>query len=110
MKCDFDKIPKSTIYREAEEEAMQKWQRERTRSHNAAATRQYFPTIQHRVGSKIKLTPQSDSSAYGPWDDEGILARVSSDRRSNMQLRGRIPINGPPPVPLSKPKRTTGCH
>jgi ribonuclease HI len=26
MKCDFDKIPRSTIYREAEKEAMQNWQ------------------------------------------------------------------------------------
>jgi ribonuclease HI len=40
MKCDFDKIPKSMIYREAEEEAMQKGQWEWTMSHKAAATRQ----------------------------------------------------------------------
>jgi len=52
MKCDFHKIPKSTINREADEEAMQKWQREWTTSQNPAATRQYFPTIQHRSRSK----------------------------------------------------------
>jgi len=49
MKCDFNKIPKSTIYRKADKEAMQKWQREWTTSQNGAATRQYFPTIQHRA-------------------------------------------------------------
>jgi hypothetical protein len=43
MKCDFDRIPKSKICREAEEEAMHKWQREWTTSNKAAATRQYFP-------------------------------------------------------------------
>jgi len=58
MKCDFYKIPKSKIYREAEQEAMQKLQRELTTSQNAAATRQYFPTIQHRARSKIKLNPK----------------------------------------------------
>ena len=79
MKCDFSKKPKSTIYREADEEAMQKWQREWTTSQNGAVTRQYFPTIQHRARSKIKLTPKNDSSAYGPRDDEGVLAAVPSD-------------------------------
>ena len=79
MKCDFNKIPKSTIYRKAEEEAMQKWQRDWATSQNAAATGQYFPTIQHRARSKIKLTPKNDSSAYGPRDDEGVLAAVPPD-------------------------------
>ena len=49
MKCDFDRVPKSTTYREAEEEAKKKWQQEWTTNHKAAATRQYFPTIQHRL-------------------------------------------------------------
>ena len=52
----FARIPKSTPYQEAEEEARQKWKREGTSSHKAAATRQYFPTVQDRLRSKIKLT------------------------------------------------------
>jgi len=54
----FARIPKSTIYQEAREVARQKWQREWTRSQKAAATRQYFPTVQARLRSKIKLTPK----------------------------------------------------
>jgi hypothetical protein len=51
-------IPKSTLYQEVEEEARQKWQREWTTSHKATATRQYFPTVQDRLRSKIKRTPK----------------------------------------------------
>ena len=52
----FARIPKSTLYQEAEEEARQKWQREWTRGHKAVATRQYIPKVQDRLRSKIKLT------------------------------------------------------
>lgn len=75
MKCDFDRIPKSTIYREAEEEAMQKWQQEWTTSHKAAATRQYFPTIQHRLRSKIKLTPKMTAVLTGHGMTKAYLHR-----------------------------------
>jgi hypothetical protein len=54
----FARIPKSTLYLEAEEEARQKWQCEWTTSHKATTTRQYFPTVQDRLRSKIKLTPK----------------------------------------------------
>ena len=75
MKCDFDRIPKSTIYREAEEEATQKWQQEWTTSHKAAATRQYFPTIQHRLRSKIKLTPKMTAVLTGHGMTKAYLHR-----------------------------------
>jgi ribonuclease HI len=40
MKHAFTKIPKSTLNKEAEEEAMQKWQNKWTTTPKAAATRQ----------------------------------------------------------------------
>jgi len=55
---EFARIPKSTIYQEAREETRQKWQSEWATSQKAAATRQYFPTIQDRLRTKIKLTPK----------------------------------------------------
>jgi ribonuclease HI len=42
----FARIPKSTLYKEAREAATEKRQREWTTTQNAAATRQYFPTVQ----------------------------------------------------------------
>ena len=55
---EFARIPESTIYQEARESARQKWQRGWATSHKAAATRQYFPTLQDRLRKKIKLTPK----------------------------------------------------
>jgi len=61
----FTRIPKSTLYQEAREEARHKWQREWTTSQKASATRQYFPTVQDRVRSKIKLTPKISAVLTG---------------------------------------------
>jgi hypothetical protein len=58
MQYVFDRIPKSTLQHEAEEEAKQEWQTEWSKTHKAAATRQYFPTIQDRLRLKLKLTPK----------------------------------------------------
>ena len=41
---EFNKIPKSFLYHEAAEEAIQKWQAEWTTCNKVAATKQYFPT------------------------------------------------------------------
>jgi hypothetical protein len=72
---EFARIPKSTLYQEAREAARKTWQGEWTTSHKAAATRQYFPTVQDRLRSKIKFTPKI-SGADWARDDEGILASV----------------------------------
>ena len=57
------------------EEAMQKWQRVWTTNQNAAATRQYFPTIQHRARSKIKLTPKMTPVLTGNRKTKAYLQR-----------------------------------
>ena len=57
MQYVFDRIPKSTLKYNAEEEAKKEWQTEWTKTHKAAATRQYFPTVQDRLRLKLKLTP-----------------------------------------------------
>jgi len=58
MQCVFDRIPKSTLKYKAEEESKKEWQTEWSTSHKAAATRQYFPTVQDRLRLKLKLTPK----------------------------------------------------
>jgi len=72
---EFARIQKSTIYQEAREEARQKWQREWTTSQKAAATRQYFPTIQDRLGTKIKLTPKITAVLTGHGMTKAYLHR-----------------------------------
>lgn len=53
----FNRVPKSTLYYEAAEEAKQKWQDEWMTCAKAATTKQYFPTIRDRLGIKINLPP-----------------------------------------------------
>ena len=54
----FSRIPKSAIYHEAAEEAIQKWQEQWTKSPKVEATIQYFPTVMDRIAIKINLTPK----------------------------------------------------
>ena len=51
----YSRIPKSAIYQEAAEEAIQKWQEQWTKSPKVEATKQYFPTVMDRIAIKIKL-------------------------------------------------------
>jgi len=41
----FDRIPKTTLYSELEEEATLKWQEEWEQCNKAAVTKQFFPTV-----------------------------------------------------------------
>ena len=71
----FARIPKSTIYQEAREVSRQKWQRDWTTSQTAAATRQYFPTAQARLRSKIKFTPKITAVLTGHGMTKAYLRR-----------------------------------
>jgi hypothetical protein len=53
----FDRIPKSTLYYEAAEEAKQQWQNEWRKCAKWAIIKQYFPTVQHRLNTRINPTP-----------------------------------------------------
>jgi hypothetical protein len=67
----FARISKSTLY----QEARQKWQREWTTSHKATATRQYSPTVQDRLRSKLKLTPKITAVLTGLGMTKAYLHR-----------------------------------
>ena len=71
----FTRIPNSTLYQEAREEARHKWQREWTTSQKASATRQYIPTVQDRLRSKIKLTPKISAVLTGHGMTKAYLHR-----------------------------------
>ena len=50
----YNRIPKSTIYNELEEETIIKWQKAWEESPKAALTKQFFPSISDRIKAKIK--------------------------------------------------------
>jgi len=81
MQYVFDRISKSTLQYNAEEEAKKEWQTEWTTTHKAAATSQYFPTVQDRLRLKLKLTPKLTAVLT---EHEGLFAQVSSEGRCDV--------------------------
>jgi len=63
----YSRIRISATYREAAEEAIQKWQEQWTKTSKAEATKRYLPTVMDRIGTKINLTPKLTAvlSAHG---------------------------------------------
>jgi len=71
----FNRIPLSTLYYEAAEEAKQKWQDEWTTCTKAATTKQYFPTVQDRLRININLTPNLTAMLTGHGRTRAYLNR-----------------------------------
>jgi hypothetical protein len=53
---EYTRIPRSYLYQVAAEETKQKWQAEWTTSNKTAATKQYFPSVQDILKTKLTLT------------------------------------------------------
>jgi len=73
----YSRIPISAIYREAAEEAIQKWQEQWTKTSKAEATKQYFPTVMDRIGTKINLTPKLTAVLSGHGKTRAYLYRFN---------------------------------
>jgi primosomal protein N' len=56
LTVDYNRIPKSVVSRELEEESVKKWQRNRSETAKGSTTKEYFPNIQERLKMKINLT------------------------------------------------------
>jgi hypothetical protein len=61
----YNRIPKSTLYKELEEEIIIKWQKTWEGSPKAALTKQFFPNIFDRLKTKIKVTPNFTAPVTG---------------------------------------------
>ena len=71
----FNRIPKSTLYSEIEEEATQKWQKEWENCTKAAVTKQFFPNVQDRLKLKINVTPNFTAMVIGHGKTRAYLHR-----------------------------------
>jgi len=52
----FRRIPISTLYYEIQLESIQRWQKECENCTKAAITKQYFPTVQERLTTRMRVT------------------------------------------------------
>jgi len=74
---EYTRIPKSYPCHRAAEEAKQKWQAEWTASNKAAATKQYFPSVQNRQGIKLTLTAKLAAVLTGHGKTRAYLYRFN---------------------------------
>ena len=73
----FNRIPKSTLYSEIEEEAIQKRQKEWENCTKAAITKQFFPNIRDKVKLNINVNPNFTAMVTG----HGKPGLISTDLR-----------------------------
>ena len=69
----YNRIPKSTLYSEIEEEATQQWQSDWTECKKAAATKKYFPDVHER--NKMKINPTFTAMVTGHGKTRSYLHR-----------------------------------
>ena len=74
---EYTRIPKSYLYHVAAEEAKQKWQAEWITSHKTAATKQYFPSVRDRLGTKLTLTAKLAAVLTGHGNTRAYLYRFN---------------------------------
>jgi hypothetical protein len=71
----FNMIPKSTVYREIEEEATQKWQEAWENCTKVAITKQFFPNVRDRVKLNINVNPNFTAIVIGRGKTRAYLHR-----------------------------------
>jgi len=54
----FDRIPKTTLYKEVVDETVQKWHEQWDRCNKAAVTKQFFPNVRNRIHRTININPK----------------------------------------------------
>jgi primosomal protein N' len=93
---EYNRIPKSVVTREAEEESVRKWQRHWTQSTKGSTAKEYFPNIEGRLKMKLNLTQNFMAIVTGHGKTKAYLHRFKIIRGSNMHLRKSSTDNRPP--------------
>jgi ribonuclease HI len=104
----YNRIPKSTIYKELEYETLIKWQKAWEESPKAALTKQFFPSISDRINEKIKVTPNFTAIVSVHGKTRAYLHRFKYAGKCNMSLRQGRANHGPSDTPLHSPTATKG--
>jgi len=68
----FNRIPSSTLYREIEEEAIGKWQKEFEKCTKAAITKQFFPNVTDRLKLRKDLKPKLHRTGDRTQENQGL--------------------------------------
>jgi primosomal protein N' len=72
---DYNRIPKSVVMRELEEESVKKWQRNWTQNTKGSITKEYFPNVEERLNMKLNLTQNFSAIVTGHGKTKAYLHR-----------------------------------
>jgi hypothetical protein len=75
LTVDYNRIPKSVVSRELEEESVKKWQRNWSQTTKGSTMKEYFPNIQERLKMKINLTQNVTDILTGRGKTKAYLHR-----------------------------------
>ena len=75
LTADYNRIPKSVVMRELEEESVKKWQRNWTQTTKGSITKEYFPNLEDRLKMKINLTQNFTVIVTGHGKTKAYLHR-----------------------------------
>ena len=75
MAIVFDRLPKTALYSELEEEATLKWQEGLEQCNKAAVKKQFFPNVQDSIHRRIKINQNFTALITG----HGKPSRTSTD-------------------------------
>jgi len=73
----YNKIPKSVIMKDLEEEIVKEWQRKWTQTNKGRTTKEYFPDVSERLKIKLQLTQNITAlvSGHGKTRDYYIASK-----------------------------------
>jgi len=95
----YTRIPKTYLCHRAAAEAKQKWQAEWTANNKAAATKEFFPSVQNRLGIKLTLTAKLAAVLTGHGKTRAYL-HLFNLRDDARNMRPQRPNHGSSPNPL----------
>jgi len=93
---EYTRIPKSYVWHRAAGEAKQKLQAEWRANNNAATTKEYFPSLQKRPGTKLTLNAKLAAVLIGHGKARAYIFKG----RREIYMRRQRPNHGSSPIPL----------
>jgi hypothetical protein len=79
----YNKIPKSVVIKESEDESTKKWQRNWTQTLKGKTTKEYFPDVAERLNLKLQLTQNFTAIVSGHGKKRDYLHRFNRGRGPN---------------------------
>jgi hypothetical protein len=74
---EYNRIPKSVVTRELEEESVKKWQRNWTQTAKGSETKEFFPNVEERLKMKINHTQNFTAILTGHGKTRAYLQRFN---------------------------------